>query len=74
MSERDLDCRIEAVVTVDSKGQFVLPKDLREKAGFEPNGKIALVSFEEKGKVYCVLLIKTEKLSEAVTKALSLFL
>jgi len=38
-----------------------LPKDLREKAGFEPNGKIVLVSFEKKGKVCCVLLDKDGK-------------
>jgi hypothetical protein len=44
---------------------------LREKAGFEPNGEIALVSFEEKGEVCCVLLLKAEKLSEAVTKVLN---
>jgi hypothetical protein len=32
-------CRIDAVVTVDAKGQIVLPKDLREKAKIKPNDK-----------------------------------
>ncbi|MGD6807518.1 MAG: AbrB/MazE/SpoVT family DNA-binding domain-containing protein [Candidatus Bathyarchaeia archaeon] len=35
------DFKLEAVVTVDSKGQVILPKDLREKAGLTVNGKIA---------------------------------
>ena len=37
--------RVDAVSTIDSKGQLLLPKDLREKAGFKPNDKIVLVTF-----------------------------
>ena len=33
-------CRIDAVVSVDAKGQIVLPKDLREKANIKPNDKL----------------------------------
>ncbi len=65
------DFKIDAVVTMDVKGQIVLPKDLRERIGFQPNQKIALVTFGEKQNLCCVLLIKAEKLEDAVTKTLS---
>ncbi len=65
------DCKIESVVTLYSKGQIILSKNLRERAGFEANGKIALMSFEKKGEVCCVLMIKAERLGEAMAKALS---
>ena len=65
------DFKIDAVVTVDAKGQVVIPKSLREKAGFETNGKIAILSLEKDGKFCCLLMIKAEKLDEAVKKTLS---
>ncbi len=46
-------CRVDAVVTVDSKGQIVLPKDLREKAGLKPNDKLAVIGCESEGKMCC---------------------
>lgn len=68
-SEDDI-CRIDAVVTMDAKGQIVLPKDLREKANFKPNEKLALVACEKNGEVCCITMVKAEKLVGAVTKAL----
>ena len=66
----DDTCRIDAVVTMDAKGQIVLPKDLREKANFKPNEKLALVACEKNGEVCCITVVKAEKLVGAVTKAL----
>jgi AbrB family looped-hinge helix DNA binding protein len=63
-------CRIDAVITMDAKGQIVLPKDLREKANFKPNDKIAIVACEKNGEVCCIMMIKAERLVGAVTKAL----
>ena len=63
-------CRIDAVVTMDIKGQIVLPKDLREKANFKPNDKIAVVACEKDGEVCCITLLKAERLVGAVTKTL----
>ena len=62
---------VEAVVTIDSKGQIVLPKGFREKAGFKPNEKIALISFEKEGAVSCIIMIKAESLGDAVKETLS---
>jgi antitoxin PrlF len=63
-------CRIDAVITMDAKGQVVLPKDLREKANFKPNDKIAVVSCEKEGKVCCILMVRAESLVGAVSKTL----
>lgn len=64
-------CCIDAIVTIDVKGQIVLPKDLREKANFKPNDKIAVVACEKEGEVCCIMMIKVERLSGAVSKTLS---
>ena len=64
-------CRIDAVITIDSKGQIVLPKDLREKAGFKQNDKIAIVACEREGEVCCIMMVKAEKLAGAVSKTLT---
>ena len=63
-------CRIDAVVTMDVKGQIVLPKDLREKAGLKPNDKLAVVACEKDGEVCCIMMLKAERLVGAVTKTL----
>ena len=63
-------CRIDAVVSMDAKGQIVLPKDLREKANLKPNDKIALVACEKEGEVCCIMMVKADRLVGAVTKAL----
>jgi AbrB family looped-hinge helix DNA binding protein len=66
----DDTCKIDAVVTMDAKGQIVLPKDLRERAKIKPNEKLALVACEQKGEVCCITMVKAERLVGAVTKTL----
>jgi AbrB family looped-hinge helix DNA binding protein len=44
-------CKIDAVVSIDAKGQIVLPKDLREKANINPNDKLAIIGFQRNEKV-----------------------
>jgi antitoxin PrlF len=63
-------CRIDAIISIDVKGQVVLPKDLRERANFKPNDKIAVVACEKDGEVCCIMMLKAEKLQGAVTKTL----
>jgi AbrB family looped-hinge helix DNA binding protein len=59
-------CRVESVVSVDERGQMVLPKEVREKAGIGPGDKLAVVSFQQGDRVCCVCLIKTEGLDDMV--------
>jgi AbrB family looped-hinge helix DNA binding protein len=58
--------QVESVITVDERGQMVLPKDLRARAGIEPGDKLALVSWEKDGAVCCMSLIKANELSGMV--------
>ncbi len=55
--------RIEALISVDERGQMVLPKDLRERANIRPGEKFALMSWEQEGKLCCMVLIKAEELA-----------
>ncbi len=59
-------CAVEALVTVDERGQMVLPKELRAKAGIKAGDKLAVTSWEKDGKVCCIALIKAENLEGMV--------
>jgi len=59
-------CKIDAVVTVDSKGQIVLPKDLREKAKIKPNDKLAVINFQRGSEVCCIVMLKVDALENTV--------
>jgi antitoxin PrlF len=53
-------CKVESLISVDERGQMVLPKEIREKANIRAGDKLALVSWEKNGKVCCISLIKAE--------------
>ena len=59
-------CCVEAVVSVDERGQMVLPKEVREKAGIKAGDKLAVVGMERDGNMSCISLIKVDDLSEMV--------
>ncbi len=59
-------CKVEAVLSVDDRGQMVLPKDIREKAGIRTGDKLALISWEKDGSICCLALMKVENLSGMV--------
>lgn len=56
-------CRVESLVSVDERGQMVLPKDIRERAGIRSGDKLALATWQGEGGVCCIFLMKTEMLS-----------
>ncbi len=58
-------CRFQATVSIDERGQMVLPKDLREKMNIGAGDKLAIASKEEDGKTCCLFLIKAETLDHA---------
>jgi AbrB family looped-hinge helix DNA binding protein len=51
-------CKVETLISVDERGQMVLPKETRDKADIHAGDKLALVSWEKDGKVCCFALIK----------------
>lgn len=59
-------CKIDSVVTVDSKGQIVLPKNLREKANIKPADKLAVIGVEREKQICCIVIMKTDSLEDTV--------
>jgi AbrB family looped-hinge helix DNA binding protein len=58
--------KVESIISIDERGQMVLPKELRDKAKIRSGDKLALVSWEKEGEICCLYLIKTEHLAEQV--------
>lgn len=54
---------------MDARGQLVVPKDVRQKAGFQANRKLALVSWKRGGATCCVTLQPLDEITEAVRRA-----
>ena len=63
-------CRIEALVSIDERGQMVLPKELREKVGIQAGNKLALTTWEKDGRVCCITMTKVEELTDMVKATL----
>ncbi len=59
-------CRVEAVTTVDARGQMVIPKEIRERAQIKAGDRLAVVSFEQEGKSCCICLVKADELAGTV--------
>ena len=59
-------CKVESLISVDDRGQMVLPKEVRDKAGINPGDKLALVSWEKEGRLCCFTLIKVEEFTDMV--------
>jgi antitoxin PrlF len=59
-------CKVESIISVDERGQMVLPKELRDRANIRPGDKLAIVSWDKGGEICCIYLIKAEYLAERV--------
>lgn len=64
-------CMVESVVSIDERGQMVLPKEIREKADICPGDKLVVVTMEKEGKFCCLSLIKAEDFEGMVKNLLS---
>ncbi len=62
--------KVQALVGVDERGQMVLPKEVREKAGIRGGEKLALTTIENDGKICCILLTKADELVQIVQSTL----
>ena len=63
-------CRVESLVSIDERGQMVLPKEIRDKANIRAGDKLALVSWEKDGRVCCISLIKADEFGGMVRELL----
>ena len=59
-------CQVDALITIDGRGQIVLPKDVREKADVKAGDKFAVINYESNGKVCCIFLVKANDFSETI--------
>ncbi len=78
MKEKKISCcspasnyQVEALLSVDERGQMILPKEIREKAEIHAGDKLALSALEQDGKICCLLLIKAEELTGMVRNKIS---
>jgi len=63
-------CAVEAVLTLDERGQILLPKDLRKKLGLKAGDKLVAISCCREGETYCITLIQAEKLAKSIRQFL----
>ena len=60
--EDNYGCRIEALVTIDERGQMVLPKELRDRANIKAGDRLGIIYGEQKNKC-CISIIKIDVLT-----------
>ncbi len=63
-------CQVVAIVSVDARGQMVLPKELRDQAGIAPGDKLAITTWEKDGRVVCLTLSKANDLTAKIEELL----
>lgn len=64
-------CKVESLINIDERGQMVLPKEIRERAGIKPGDKLALITFaEDTKKIHCMVLINAEDLQTTIKEIL----
>jgi AbrB family looped-hinge helix DNA binding protein len=61
---------VEAVATVDERGQMVIPKAIRDRMGLRAGDKLAISVMENDGRPCCLNLIRTEELAQRVREIL----
>jgi AbrB family looped-hinge helix DNA binding protein len=59
-------CDVEAIVSVDERGQMVLPKELRKKANIKSGDKLALMTWKKKDQINLIYLMKTSNIAEKI--------
>jgi antitoxin PrlF len=75
-SKRSISClsdasfRLESLVSVDERGQMVLPKDVRERAGIRPGEKLALIMAGSDSVCNCLALVKVKDLTGMIKELL----
>lgn len=64
-------CSIEAIVTVDERGQVVLPKELRDKFGIKPQDKFIVATLMNDTSLCCIALIKADSLNSVIVEQIA---
>jgi antitoxin PrlF len=64
--EDECCCGVKSIITIDERGQIVLPKEVREEADIKAGDKFAVITLKRESKVCCVYLMRVDELSEMV--------
>jgi antitoxin PrlF len=59
-------CQVASIVSVDERGQMVLPKEVRDVAGIRPGDKLAIIMWRKEEEVCCMSLLKVDALTGMV--------
>jgi AbrB family looped-hinge helix DNA binding protein len=59
-------CKVESVVTIDDRGQMILPKDLREKAGLVAGDKLVIATSMKDGKLGFLMMFRADDFGDMV--------
>ena len=59
--------KVSAVITVDARGQTVLPKDVRKALGIGPGDKMAVIMHDAGNGPCCLSLVRASDLSKMVS-------
>ncbi len=59
-------CHVEGIAKVDSKGQIVLPKSLRDNMNILEGDKLVVVGMREKGELRSISLFKANRFDNMV--------
>ena len=62
---------VEAIVSVDGRGQLVLPKEIRVALGLEAGSKLAVVVMRQGGTPCCISLMPVGALEDTVREVLN---
>ncbi len=65
-SVHGFDCQVESIVSIDDRGQMVLPKSLRKKLDIKSGDKLALINCERGDDLKCLVLIKASEFESSV--------
>lgn len=57
-------------MSVDERGQILLPKDLRERAEIKVGEKLAVFTCEEEGRIRGLFLVRAEEFKKTVRERL----
>ena len=55
---------VEAVLTIDARGQIVIPKDVRIRAGINDGDKLVLVSQRNGERICCISIVSANAFSD----------
>ncbi len=64
-------CSIEAIVTVDERGQVVLPKELRDKFGVRAGDKFIVATLGREKSLCCIAFVRAESLNSVIVEQIA---